>query len=123
MGKGGRQWMRHDNYCCYCGRQIIWPLYHTWEHIIPKSKGGSDHGKNKRTCCNQCNKYRGNRDLNEWKEELLGLIAKGWDYKTFKTSDMEIMVVNIENIQQAVATASPDMFQPHLRQKLFKNSD
>lgn len=110
--------MNHDAYCCYCGRRIIWPLKHTWEHIIPKSKGGSDHSKNKRTCCNQCNTYRGNKSLDYWKAELQYYITNNWDYKTFKVSDMEIMIENIEYIKQAVATATPDMFQPKVRSRL-----
>lgn len=113
--------MRHDQYCCYCGRLIKYPLRHTWEHIIPKSKGGSDHSKNKRTCCNQCNTYRGNRDLSDWKTELQGYVDNGWDYKTFKTVDMEIMIQNIEYVQQAIVTATPDMFKPNVRARLCKN--
>lgn len=59
-------WER-DNYTCrYCGMQIIrLREWHSWakrwvglihtDHIVPRSKGGSDHPDNLVTACRDCN--------------------------------------------------------------------
>ena len=112
--------MLHDNYCCYCGKEIKWPLRHTWEHIIPVSKGGSNHSKNKRTCCNMCNKFRGNMDLDHWKSEIKNSLLANKSYRHYSKIDMQIMIENIEYIQQAIKTATPDMFIHYIRNRLFK---
>lgn len=95
-------------FCCYCGCELVWP---TNEHIIPKSKGGSDHPKNKRPCCSRCNKFRGNKSFQYWKAEILELISLGRDWRTFRLWELEVILENIEYIEQAVATATPEMFK------------
>lgn len=111
--------MTHDKYCCYCGKEIKWPLVHTWEHIIPVSKGGSNHSKNKRTCCNLCNKFRGNMDLEIWKIEIQFALSNRKSYRCYSKTDMSILIENIGYIQQAIKTATPDMFKPSVRTRLI----
>lgn len=56
--------------CCYCGDAMhtgIWFENHpeelTIEHIIPRSKGGSDNWENLAAACRECNTARGVLDL------------------------------------------------------------
>ena len=49
--------------CAYCGKQNI-PL--EIEHIVPKSKGGSDRVSNLTLACNACNIRKGNRPVREF---------------------------------------------------------
>lgn len=108
-------------FCCYCGRRINYPLKRTTEHIIPKSKGGSDHPKNKRKCCNDCNTWRGNKSLDYWKWEVQYCIDNEGRYNSYSIYDMEIILINIDYIAQAVVTATPEMYQPCIRKRLFRN--
>lgn len=45
--------------CCYCGRALARET-HTWEHIIPRSLGGTDDASNLAHACHPCNSERGN---------------------------------------------------------------
>jgi len=40
--------------CFYCTRTIP-KGSRTWDHVVPKSKGGSNASKNKVPCCKRCN--------------------------------------------------------------------
>lgn len=45
-----------DNYtCCFCGSK----LQLTIDHIVPKSKGGTNAIENLQTLCNSCNNKKG----------------------------------------------------------------
>ncbi len=46
--------------CVYCGKRDV-PL--EVEHIIPKSKGGSDRVSNLTLACHKCNQKKGNQDV------------------------------------------------------------
>ncbi len=55
--------LRRDSYkCSYCGRGDL-PL--TIDHIIPKSKGGSDSWENLVCACTSCNNKKGDRTPEE----------------------------------------------------------
>jgi 5-methylcytosine-specific restriction endonuclease McrA len=56
LEKWGRQ-------CVYCGVQDV-PLQ--VEHIVPKSKGGSNRVSNLTVACCNCNQTKGNRDLEDF---------------------------------------------------------
>jgi 5-methylcytosine-specific restriction endonuclease McrA len=57
--------LRYAYVCAICGQPEH--AYDRFEadHIIPKSKGGSDHPGNLRAVHRSCNIKRGNRDINE----------------------------------------------------------
>ena len=55
---------------CYCGVQLNWaPGYKnsaTFEHIVPKSQGGTFALKNSLIICRSCNDARGNTCWIDW---------------------------------------------------------
>ncbi|MCP4107307.1 MAG: HNH endonuclease [Desulfobacteraceae bacterium] len=60
-----------DRKCAYCGKSDI-PL--ETEHIVPKSKGGSDRVSNLTLACTKCNQRKGNKNIEDFlkrKPELL----------------------------------------------------
>ena len=53
--------------CAYCGREGI-PL--EVDHVVPKSRGGTDRVSNLTLACRECNQAKGNRLPQEWLREL-----------------------------------------------------
>lgn len=53
------QW---DNQCAYCGSDKDITL----DHIVPKTKGGSDHTTNLISCCKRCNADKAHEDWIIW---------------------------------------------------------
>lgn len=49
--------------CSYCGEQFkLWSI----DHIIPRSKGGSNHSNNLLLACIPCNAKKGNASLEDF---------------------------------------------------------
>jgi 5-methylcytosine-specific restriction endonuclease McrA len=63
--------------CAYCGKQGL-PLQ--VEHIVPRTKGGSDRIGNLTLACQQCNKQKGTQDVREFlkqqPERLVRILAQ-----------------------------------------------
>lgn len=59
---------RDDNQCQYCGTK---KSVMTIDHIIPKSRGGTDSWENLVAACVKCNNRKGNRTPEEAKMPLL----------------------------------------------------
>lgn len=56
--------LRRDNFTCgYCGTK---KGTMTWDHIIPKSRGGQDTWENSISACQKCNSEKGNMFIEEW---------------------------------------------------------
>lgn len=55
---------RDKNTCQYCGKGFAIDQL-TFDHIIPKSKGGENTFSNVVTCCIKCNHIKGDRTLRE----------------------------------------------------------
>ena len=60
---------KYRHTCQYCagesGDRIL-----EWEHVVPKSRGGTNSVKNATLSCNKCNTEKGNLLLDEWLEKL-----------------------------------------------------
>ncbi len=60
-----------DNYTCqYCGKKFP-PSKLTYDHVIPKSRGGTTDWTNIVTCCERCNRLKGDRTPEEAGMKLL----------------------------------------------------
>lgn len=57
------------NSCFYCGA-ILNPTTYTEDHLIPRSRGGSNKLDNRVTCCRKCNCSKGNKTLEEYRTYL-----------------------------------------------------
>ena len=59
--------------CFYCKTKLSWrnqndPSRATIDHVIPKSKGGSDEESNLVICCRGCNGKKGDLTMEEFLE-------------------------------------------------------
>jgi len=60
-------YLRDGLSCVYCGASVEQgDVILTLDHLIPRSKGGSNRVTNLATCCRRCNSARGDRPLAEW---------------------------------------------------------
>jgi len=60
-----------DRYSCqYCGSHLPTEDL-TYDHVIPKSRGGKTEWKNIVTCCMKCNRKKGGRTPNEASMKLI----------------------------------------------------
>ncbi|HKL81946.1 MAG TPA: RNA-guided endonuclease IscB, partial [Desulfobacter sp.] len=62
-----------DRTCAYCGKTDI-PL--EIEHIVPKSKGGSNRVSNLALACTACNRKKGNKPLEQFLSRKPGLLKR-----------------------------------------------
>lgn len=60
---------KYGHVCQYCGGKSGDNVLE-WEHIHPKSRGGSDSVKNATLACHKCNQEKGNKTLEEWLTEI-----------------------------------------------------
>jgi len=72
--KNKRKWFSLGQRRCYCGRQLVWnpnlPNSATFEHLVPKSAGGTYHFFNSLLVCSDCNHRRGNTCWIKWINKL-----------------------------------------------------
>ena len=54
----------HGDNCFYCGTKLI--KYWKADHVLPKSKGGTDALKNLVPSCSGCNASKLDLTINEW---------------------------------------------------------
>src|SRR5690606_15586333 len=71
-GKYRKIALKRDHHTClWCGRPAT-----AVDHIIPSSKGGSDHPHNLLASCSECNTKRGNRPALTYLKENKDFIPK-----------------------------------------------
>jgi 5-methylcytosine-specific restriction endonuclease McrA len=60
-----------DRYCCqYCGRRL--PIEDlTYDHVLPRSRGGKTEWENIVTCCVSCNRKKGGKTPEEARMRLI----------------------------------------------------
>lgn len=63
--------------CVHCGL-VLYRRELTLDHIIPKSKGGSNKMENLVLACNPCNSERGSMDFSEFQEKMRIRLESGW---------------------------------------------
>ncbi len=63
-------WIRDGGKCCYCDQEVTQHGM-TYDHVIPRSAGGSTQWTNIVTACRSCNHRKGNRTPLEARMRLL----------------------------------------------------
>ena len=63
--KEDQKQLKEGKTCIYCGCEIDL----SYDHIIPKSKGGPDNIHNQVLACKKCNTSKGNKDIFEWYQD------------------------------------------------------
>jgi len=63
-------WDKTQGHCAYCGQSFSSPVDMTTDHVVPRSKGGSDGRENKLPACATCNKTKGKRPLRYLRDAL-----------------------------------------------------
>ena len=74
---------RDQNCCKYCGQNN---KKLSIDHVIPRSRGGTDNWENVITACLQCNVSKGNRTPDEAKMPLLGKPYKPLNNMSFEST-------------------------------------
>jgi 5-methylcytosine-specific restriction endonuclease McrA len=65
-----------DNYRCqYCAQKLP-PDRLTWDHVLPKARGGRTEWENIVTCCMECNRRKGGKIPSEAGMKLIGRPSK-----------------------------------------------
>ncbi len=59
--------------CYYCGCELNLEDYHI-DHVMPKAKGGKTEN-NLAPACQDCNLYKGDLSVEEFREKIQGLIS------------------------------------------------
>ncbi len=79
---------RDQNLCLFCGNTFPTGQL-TRDHVIPRSRNGSNSWGNSATCCRKCNHAKGNRTPEEWGKLLLAVpFTPNWaEYLYLKNSN------------------------------------
>lgn len=70
-------YLRDGLSCMYCGESIEDGVKLTLDHVVPHSKGGSNHENNLITCCEKCNKSRQNRKVKTFAKAVAKYVDTG----------------------------------------------
>ena len=73
-------WKKANGLCAHCGKSVT-GASQTIDHIIPKSKGGTDDQRNLMPLCRKCNDGRGTNKIDV--REFYGF-ASGWALDDFR---------------------------------------
>lgn len=94
---------KHRGICAYCKK----PLGDGWQadHVIPKSKGGSDRPFNRVAACGSCNQKKGNRTAEEFGHpEVAAYAAQGYAPASIVTSIKTSLVHGLSKIAPVLET-------------------
>ena len=108
--------------CNYCERRFTESNYRTKEHIVPLSKGGNNYFENLVWICNECNNFRGNKDLPYFYNQINNILNNNRTIKikiyTYNREDLQNMVKNLSYYKtkaRPFAFKPPSGFLPSLR--------
>lgn len=95
--------------CFYCERKFIPQNYgtnktcaKTIDHIIPIAKKGNNTLHNKINACAECNHWKANLSLDEFKEQVKIFIIKNENYKTISKELFYTIIKNIFELKKYV---------------------
>ena len=79
LRKRKRRKMNGGALCYLCGKPLHDGRPLSTDHVIPKSKGGTNHSRNLKTVHQQCNQEKGDMTLREYRRwKASGLSKKDW---------------------------------------------
>jgi|GEM_PF-4892006 hypothetical protein len=100
--------------CNYCERKFTESNYRTKEHIVPLSKGGNNYFENLIWICNECNNYRGNKDLPYFFNQINNVLNNNRTIKikiyTYNRQDLQNMVKNLSYYKNKSYETSNNIF-------------
>jgi len=89
MKRTRKNFFLKNDVCCYCERPFTDKNFATKEHIVPKSKGGTDRLSNLKPCCFECNQLKSNFDLKQFQTNTWNIIKILNGSYTINISDLE----------------------------------
>jgi len=92
-------YLRDGMACAWCGQGVEQGVSLSLDHLKPHSKGGSNDATNLVTCCEFCNKSRGNRGQAGFARAVAGYVNHG---------------VSAEDVLAHVRKTSQRSLVPHL---------
>lgn len=90
------------------------PLLRTRDHIIPLSKGGSNHYSNKVACCHQCNKLKAD-NMPEDFIILLHLKASNKNFHGYTKKDFYKIIANTITLIETIKPRREKLFRKDSR--------
>lgn len=84
MRLAGQEWKAIQEYiyskeggvCQYCGKSL--GKTYTIDHIIPLCHGGTHDESNLRLSCYPCNKFKGSRNIPQFRKRILATLTNPW---------------------------------------------
>jgi purine nucleoside permease len=70
-------YMRDGMACAWCDATIEDGATLTLDHLVPQSKGGTNHERNLVTCCHRCNSSRGHRTVRAFASAVASYLNHG----------------------------------------------
>jgi len=62
-------WLRDNGSCQYCGKPLPQSDF-TFDHVVPRNRGGTTTWENVVVCCRKCNQRKGSKTLEEARMRL-----------------------------------------------------
>ncbi len=82
-------YFKYKGRCAYCGTELVegWQI----DHIVPKSRGGTNDIINLNPSCRACNNYKGGATLEEFRRQIDTLFNKS-EYLFKSKAKMEVAI-------------------------------
>jgi cytochrome c1 len=131
-----RKGLRRPNHCCYCKRHFLRGPENTTsdnaairgqcesaEHVIPQSKGGTNHSDNLTLACQRCNSMRGSIDHRIFTMFAQHILVKHPDAHTWILREalhqfiVDLAEIAIRNTREARSAISKTAHRFELRMK------
>ena len=83
-----------NGHCSYCGCELNFYDFQV-DHLIPKNKGGNNKADNLMPACSDCNRFKFDSDLEEFREKVENILYETYHGriigKYYKPKEKEII--------------------------------
>lgn len=100
---------KYGHTCQYCGGASGDQMLE-WEHIVPKSAGGSDKVRNATLSCHSCNRAKGSKSLEDWKKEEKQIAAGDKKASKVRRDLAEARVSGIQKVMNGKQNGVSDRY-------------